>query len=103
MSRVHGASSTRPFSTRAGSRAIARRVDARPARSLACGYRTRLPNAATEGGAADGSAEESIDAAFEAEPIPSQDVADAAAEAEITEENADEEYEALKKEIDGND
>ena len=46
-------------------------------------------------GAAAGSAEESIDAAFEAEPIPSQDVADAAAEAEITEENADEEYESL--------
>ncbi len=41
----------------------------------------------------------SVDAAFAEEPIPSQDVADAAAEAAIDESNADEAFEALKAEI----
>ncbi len=38
---------------------------------------------------------------LEAEAIPSQDVADAAAEEAITPENADAEFEALKAEIEG--
>lgn len=45
--------------------------------------------------------EESLDAAFGEEPIPSQDVADAAAEEEIDENNADEVLAELKAEIDG--
>ncbi|MFT7465577.1 MAG: hypothetical protein ACI9EF_003946 [Pseudohongiellaceae bacterium] len=47
------------------------------------------------------SVEESLDMAFDEEPIPSQDVADAAAEAEIDESNADDVLAELKTEIDG--
>ena len=47
------------------------------------------------------SIEESVEGAFDSEPIPSQDVADAAAEAEIDESNADDAMADLKAEIDG--
>jgi PBP1b-binding outer membrane lipoprotein LpoB len=53
----------------------------------------------SSGAPASGGDDAAFDEALEAEPIPSQDVADAAAEEEITEANADSEFEALKAEI----
>jgi hypothetical protein len=59
-----------------------------------------VPDTGAPGGSGGGTpAEASFDAALEAEPIPSQDVADAAAEQEITEANADAEFAALKAQI----
>ena len=58
-------------------------------------------NADSADGMTGESIEDSVEGAFDSEPIPSQDVADAAAEAEIDESNADDAMADLKAELDG--